>query len=154
MRIIFSIFLTILSLTISTHLLGQSLSHVRTAQEGNATKFINQLQRVDTLSLSQFFSPSYYGKNSKLLPKFYELFQEDIKNLPPNTRRFSSLEFPKGLNLVKFRYIGEEGTILQVEISYEDGNINSKIVHLSLITTKSLVQERKTNRKAGYDFDH
>jgi len=132
---------------------GQNLDHIRTVQEINATKFIELMQRSDTSSAYKYFEDLYYSKKEKKLPIFSKLFQADFQKLPSNTKRYSDLEFPKGINLVKFRYIGESGTILQVEISYRDGDLKSKIIHLSLITTKSLVQQKKTNRVAGYDFN-
>lgn len=153
MRYSVKFILTILTLSVSTIVFGQSLDHVRTVQEINATKFMDQLQRSDTTSISKFFTASWFSKNSKKLTAFYKLFLTDLKSLPANAKRLSSLEFPEGLNLVKFRYFTEVGAILQVEVSYKDGDINSKIVHLSLITTKSLAQERKTNRAAAYDVD-
>jgi hypothetical protein len=132
---------------------GQNLDHTRSVQEINATKFIELMQHGDTSSAFKYFEDLYFSKNGTRLPSFTKLFQTDFQKLPPNTKRYSSLEFPKGINLVKFRYIADSGTVLQVEISYRDGDLKSKITHLSLITTKSLLQQKKSNRVAGYDFD-
>lgn len=145
--------LSLLTFLLSSSVFGQNLNRARTIQEVNATTFIDQLQRSDTPALGNYFSSSYYSRNKKKLATFIKLFEEDFNKLPGDTKRYSSLEFPKGLNLVKFRYIDDTGTILQVEISYTDGDVNSKIVRMSLITTTSLLKGKNTNRVAGYDID-
>jgi hypothetical protein len=132
---------------------AQNLGHIRTVQEQNATRFIEQLQKSDTSSIHTYFAYSYYLKHAAKLSACFKQFRADFSKLPGDTRRFSTLIFPKGLNQVKFRYIGEAGAVLQVEVSYRDGDIHSKIVHLSFIGSASLAQSRKTNRAPAYDFD-
>jgi hypothetical protein len=149
MKILLSIFLYFLS---STTFCQQYSNPIKNAQQEKATTFVELVENRDSGSAFKLLDDSYYLNKRGKLPIFSSLFNMDFKSLPPETKRYVTLVLPDGLNLFRFRYIDSSGTILQVDVSYKT-DINSKIVDLGLITTKSFNNQRKTNRAAGYDFN-
>ena len=126
---------------------------IKNTQEKNAVTFITLIEKGDTANAFKLLDESYYLRKKANLLKFYSLFNKDLKFLPTNTKRYSILVFPEGYNLFRYRYIDNSGTILQVDISYKVDDINSKIIQLGLITTKSFKKIETQNRVPKYDFE-
>ena len=113
---------------------------IKNHQDRNSEKFIIALEKGDTSAAISQIDKVYFSKNQKRLRWLFAAFMEDFKNLPTDNKRFSTLVFPDGYYLFRLRYVDKRGVILQMDVSYKEADIKSKIIGLGLITTKSWIK--------------
>jgi hypothetical protein len=126
---------------------------IKNTQQRNSSSFINYLEKGDTSNAFKLLDNSYYLKKKTNLSKLYQSFISDFKSLPPNTKRYVTLVFPSGYHLFRYRYIDDSGIILQLDISYKETEINSRILTLGLINTGSFKKVAIENKIPKYDFE-
>ncbi|MFT3933704.1 MAG: hypothetical protein QM726_08835 [Chitinophagaceae bacterium] len=133
----------VLSILIFKTSFTQSNYRLENAQERLATFIVKNIEKNNIDSIYKYFDPGYL-KNQKsrindLLIKFYQEF----KTLTPETKRYVTLVWPTGYNLFRFRYIDSTGTALQIDLSFKDDNINSKVLLLETIDKLTLKKQRE-----------
>lgn len=126
---------------------AQDNSRIENVQERLATHIVREIEKNNIDSVFQYFDPAYLKDQKPKLKSLLAKFHTEYKTLVPGTRRFITLVWPTGFNLFRFRYIDSTGTALQIDLSFKNNDINSKVLLLETVDRLTLKKQREQSLK-------
>ncbi|MDI9312881.1 MAG: hypothetical protein QM535_21910 [Limnohabitans sp.] len=146
------IIVLIAALLVSNVFYGQTnTDQIKNVQQRLATNAIDKIEQNKINDALLDFDENYLKNNkNKIISLLTKYYQETlVKN--PKAKRAVTLVMPTGFNLFRFRYFDSTGEVLQLDLSFSDNNINSKI-QLIEIKDKEAFEKQRAKSKTGVIF--
>lgn len=137
----------IFTILLSRGIFAQDNYKVENAQERLATYIVKEIEKNNFDSIYQYFEPGYLKSQKSKLNDILKKFYTDYKTLAPGTKRYTSLIWPTGFNLFRFRYIDSTGTVLQIDFSFKKDDLHSKIRLLETVDKLTFKKQRAQSSK-------
>lgn len=137
----------LLSILFKTSFSQDNNYKVENAQQRQATYIINQIEKNNIDSIYGYFDPNYFKAQNAKIKKTLAKFYLDYFAMNPLAKRYTTLVWPKGCNLFRFRYIDSSGTALQIDLSYKKDDINSRVFLVEIIDKETLKKQRESSLK-------
>ena len=144
MKLLLSLFLTFTF--INSYSQGDNYK-IENVQERLATYIVNEIQNNNIDSILKYIEPTYLAKKKAIIKPLLTKFYNEYKILAPGTKRYTTLVWPTGFNLFRFRYIDSTGTALQIDLSFKDKDINSKVLLLETVDRLTLKKQRDASNR-------
>lgn len=126
---------------------AQNNYKIENAQERLATYIVNEIEKNNIDSVYQYIEPGYLESQKNKLNDLLTNFYSDYKKLTSGTKRYTTLVWPTGFNLFRFRYFDNTGTVLQIDLSFKKYDINSKVLLLETIDMLTFKEQREQSSK-------
>ena len=118
-------------------------------QEILATRIVRQIELNNIDTIFQYFDTDYAKSQKSKLKKMLSAFYSEYKMLYPGTKRGTTLVFPEGINLFRFRYFDSTGTALQLDLSFKKYDNNARVVLVEMVDRETLRKQREASNKSA-----
>lgn len=118
-------------------------SRIDSIQESVAGQMMDSLEKGNSNFLFSMMDSVYQKSNRVQIEKKGKIFKNDYGQIKSRSRRYSSMILPEGINIFRFRYIGDSGVLLQADLSFKKDINVQPLIKVDISPAGILREQRK-----------